>query len=235
MLDDLTAEHKRKYNQVMADLGKEVLKQYMWTGNVEIRYIGDPESALSGIDLSVPLEERSQALRQEVNYMIHHAIIRQTEVILNSMDNIMARIVKSVLAGEHDQDIGPVINSHAGEKKFYTYPLQVPQVNAPEGTKAEFVLYAPQDHNDRPTCYEEPAAFILEGYICQLCYRPLRADEQPYCGQQPAKEVSANNHAVIGRDKPADQELLAWQSQYATGPGSHNQAGQSLGVGTGSL
>ena len=25
-LDDLTAEHKRKYNQVMADLGKEVLK-----------------------------------------------------------------------------------------------------------------------------------------------------------------------------------------------------------------
>ena len=88
----------------------------MWTGNGGIRYIGDPESALSGIDLSVPLEERSQALRQEVNYMIHHAIIRQTEVI----------IVKSVLAGEHDQDIGPVINSHAGEKKFYTRPLQVP-------------------------------------------------------------------------------------------------------------
>ena len=43
--------------------------------------------------------------------MIHHALLRQTEVILNSMDNIVAHVVKSVLAGEYDQDIGPVINS----------------------------------------------------------------------------------------------------------------------------
>ena len=128
-----------------------------------------------------------------------------------------------------------MINSHAGEKKFYTCPLQVPQVNAPEGTKAEFVLYAPQDHNDRPTCYGEPPAFILEGYICQLRYRPLRADKQPYRRQQPAKEVSANNHAVIGRDKPVDQELLAWQSQYGAEPSSHNQADQSLSAGMPSL
>ena len=76
MLDDLTAEHKRKNDQVMADLGKEFLKQYTWTRNGGIRYIGDPESALSGVDLSVPSEERNQALRQEINYMIHHAIIR---------------------------------------------------------------------------------------------------------------------------------------------------------------
>ena len=96
------------------------------------------------------------------------------------MDNVVARVVKSVLAGQHDQDIGPVINSHAGEKKFYTHPLQVPQVNAPEGTKAEFVLYAPQDLHDRPTCYEEPPTFIPEGYICQLHYRPLWTDKQPY-------------------------------------------------------
>ncbi|KAG2622111.1 hypothetical protein PVAP13_3NG283882 [Panicum virgatum] len=200
MLDDLTAEHKRKYDQVMADLGKEVLKQYTWTRNGGIRYISDPESPLSRIDLTVPSEERSQALRQEVNYMIHHAIIRQTEVILNSLDNVVARVVKSMLAGEHDQDIGLVINSHAGEKKFYTRPLQVPQVNAPEGTKAEFIPYALQDRNDRPSCYEEATAFIPEGYICQLRYRP------------PAREAGANNHTAIGKDKPANQELLAWQS-----------------------
>jgi len=85
-----------------------------------------------------------------------------------------------VLAGEYDQDIDPVINPHVGEKRFYTRPLQIPQINAPEGTKAEFVLYAPQDLHDRPTCYEEPLAFILEGYTCQLKYRTLREDEEPY-------------------------------------------------------
>ena len=126
MLDDLTAEHKRKYDQVMVDLGKEVLKQYTWTHNGGIRYIGDPESAISGIDLSVPSEERSQALRPEINYMIHHAIIRQTEVILNSMDNIVARVVKSVLAGEHDQDIGPVINSPWRRKEVLHAPTPSP-------------------------------------------------------------------------------------------------------------
>ena len=107
----------------MEDLGKEVLKQYTWTRNGGIRYIGDPESALSGVDLSVPSEERNQALRQEINYMIHHALFRQTEVILNSMDNIVARVIKSILAGEYDQDISPILNPHVREKKFYTRPL----------------------------------------------------------------------------------------------------------------
>ena len=83
--------------------------------------------------------------------MIGHALLRQTEVLLNSMDNIVARVVRSVLAGEYQQDTGPVINPHVGEKRFYTRPLNIPQINAPEGTKAEFILYAPEDQNDRPT------------------------------------------------------------------------------------
>ena len=110
----------------MADLAEEVLKHFTWTRSGGIRCIGEPELALHGIDLSVPSEECSQALRQEINYMIHHALLQQTEVILNSMDNIVARVVKSVLAGEHDQDIGPILNPHVGEKRFYTRPLHVP-------------------------------------------------------------------------------------------------------------
>ena len=92
--------------------------------------------------------------------MIHHALLRHTEVILNSMDNVVARVVKSVLAGEYNQDIVSAINPHVGEKRFYTRPLQVPQISAPEGMKAKFILYAPQDQHDRPTYYEEPPAFI---------------------------------------------------------------------------
>ena len=104
----------------MEDLAKEVLAHFTWTHNGGIRFTGNPKSALDGIDLSFPSEECSQALRQEVNYMIHHALLCQIEVILNSMDNIVARMVKSVLTGEYEQDIGPVINPHVREKKFYT-------------------------------------------------------------------------------------------------------------------
>ena len=163
MLEDLPPEHRQKYDQVMVDLAEEVLKHFTWTCSRGIKCTGTPESALDGIGLSVPSEERSQALRQEINYMIHHALLRQTEVILNSIDNIVARVSKSILAGEYEQDISPVVIPHVGEKKFYMHPLQMPQINASEGTKAEFVLCASQDLYDKPTYYEEPPAFIPEG------------------------------------------------------------------------
>ena len=66
-MEDLTPEHKRKFDLVMEDLAKKVLAHFVWTRNGGVRLVGDPESALSGIDLSVPSEERNQALRQEIN------------------------------------------------------------------------------------------------------------------------------------------------------------------------
>ena len=59
MLEDLPPEHRQKYEQVMADLVEEVLKHFTWTRFGGIRCVGEPESALHGIDLSVPSEERS--------------------------------------------------------------------------------------------------------------------------------------------------------------------------------
>jgi len=199
----------------LADLGKEILKRFTWTRNGGVRCIGTAECSLDGIDISVPSEERSRALRQEMNYMIGHALLRQTEVLLNSMDNIVARVVRSVLAGEYQQDTGPVINPHVGEKRFYTRPLNIPQINAPEGTKAEFILYAPEDQNDRPTYYDDPPAFIPEGYNCLLRYRPLRAGEEPPRRPEPIKTTGANTHAASTREKPADQDLLVWQALYS--------------------
>ena len=124
-LEDLHAEHRQTYDRAMADLGKEVLKRFMWTRNGGVRCIDTAECSLDGINISVPSEERSRALRQEMNYMIGHALLRQTEVLLNSMDNIVARVVRSVLAGEYNQDTGLVISPHVGEKRFYTRPLNI--------------------------------------------------------------------------------------------------------------
>jgi len=66
-MEDLTPEHKRKFDLVMEDLAKKVLAHFVWSRNGGVMLVGDPESALSGIDLSVPSEERNQALRQEIN------------------------------------------------------------------------------------------------------------------------------------------------------------------------
>jgi hypothetical protein len=114
-----------------------------------------------------------------------------------------SRVVKSVLAGEHDQDISPVINSHGREKMFYTRPLQVPQIYALEGTKAEFIFHTPQDSHHRPTCYEEPPTVILEGYICQLPYRLLQADKQPYrWNRRPRRSAPACTQPSVGINLP---------------------------------
>ena len=96
------------------------------------------------------------------------------------MDNIVVRVIKAVLDGEYNQEIALVINPHVGEKRFCTRPLQIQQIDTPEGMKVEFILYAPQDRHDKPRCYEDSPAFILEGYTCQLRYRPLRAGEELY-------------------------------------------------------
>ena len=58
-LDDLTGEHRRKYDQVMAGLTEEVLKYFMWTRSGGIKCTGTLESTLDGVDLSVPSEEHS--------------------------------------------------------------------------------------------------------------------------------------------------------------------------------
>ena len=54
-------------------------------------------------------------------------------------------------------------------------------------------------------------------------------------GNSRSRSPTPTPHAAAGREKPADQELLAWQSQYGAGLISHNQADQSLGAGMPSL
>ena len=61
-LEDLTGEHRRKYDQVMVGLAEELIKHFTWTRSGGIKCTGTLESTLDGVDLSVPSEERSQAL-----------------------------------------------------------------------------------------------------------------------------------------------------------------------------
>ena len=68
-------EHKKKYDEIKALLEADLIGSFERTRNHGIRWKGfSPEGALDNVDLSVPSEERTRALRQEMNYMVAHAL-----------------------------------------------------------------------------------------------------------------------------------------------------------------
>ena len=63
--EELTPEHKQKYNEVKAQFEADLIGSFERTRNHGIRWKGfSPEGALDNVDLSVPSEERTRALRQ---------------------------------------------------------------------------------------------------------------------------------------------------------------------------
>ena len=113
------------------------------------------------------------ALWQEMNYMISHALLRQSEVLVNSMEGLIGRVVKAVLEGKY-APTGLTFGSDRNERCFYTQPLEPMHISAPEGTRAEYIVYRTEEPNRAPSVYDHPPAFILEGFHCRLRYRPLR-------------------------------------------------------------
>ena len=77
--EELSPEHKKKYDEVKALLEVDLIGSFERTRNHGIRWKGfSPEGALDNVDLSVPSEERTRALRQEMNYMVAHALHRHS-------------------------------------------------------------------------------------------------------------------------------------------------------------
>ena len=78
--EELTPEHKQKYDEVKAQFEADLIGSFERTRNHGIRWKGfSPKSALDNVDLSVPSEERTRALRQEMNYMVAHTFHRHSE------------------------------------------------------------------------------------------------------------------------------------------------------------
>ena len=64
--EDLPEEHKKKYDDIKAVLEADLIGSFERTRNHGIRWKGfSPEGALDEVDLSVPSEERTRALRQD--------------------------------------------------------------------------------------------------------------------------------------------------------------------------
>ena len=153
--------------------------------------------------------------------MIGKAMLRQSEALLNSMESMVARVIKEILVDEY-QETGPQIDTFFGETKFYTRAIYKLAINAPENTMAEFVMHAPKLPGDQPMCYDESRAFIPDGFFCQLRYRPLREGEDPPRKPSLGKQPYHTGHIGSGKDKANDDEVTDWQAQFGSGPVFNN-------------
>jgi hypothetical protein len=81
--EELTPEHKQKFDEIEALFEVDLIGSFKKTHLHGIRWKGfSPEGALDGVDLSLPSEESTRALCQEVNYMVARSLHRQFESLV---------------------------------------------------------------------------------------------------------------------------------------------------------
>jgi hypothetical protein len=70
---------------------------------------------------SVTYEERTRALRQEVNYMVAHSLHRHSESLLNAFEHVALHVIQEIMKNQYSPS-GPTLGSHKGELSFQTRP-----------------------------------------------------------------------------------------------------------------
>jgi hypothetical protein len=92
--EELTPEHKQKFDEIKAFFEANLIGSFERTHHHGIRRKGfSPEGALNGVDLSLPSEERTRALCQEVNYMVAHSLHRHSESLVNAFERVALHAV----------------------------------------------------------------------------------------------------------------------------------------------
>jgi hypothetical protein len=165
--EDLTEEHKKKYDEIKALFEADLIGSFERTRTHDIRWKGfSAEGALDEVDLSTSSEERTRALRQEINYMVAHSLHRHSESLVNAFECVALRVVQEIMKHQYSPS-GPTLGTHQGEIPFQTRPQLPFSLAAPEppGSPA-FVVYK---IGGDPADYQfmlEPPKEIPHGYTC---------------------------------------------------------------------
>jgi hypothetical protein len=81
--EELTPEPKQKFDEIKALFKADLIRSFERTRHHGIRWKGfSPKGALYRVDLSLPSEERTRPLHQEVNYMVAHSLQRHSESLV---------------------------------------------------------------------------------------------------------------------------------------------------------
>jgi hypothetical protein len=92
--EELTPEHKQKFDEIKALFEANLIGSFERTRHHGIKWKGfSPECALNGVDLSLPSEECTRALRQEVNYMVAHSLHWHSESLVNAFERVTLHVV----------------------------------------------------------------------------------------------------------------------------------------------
>src|SRR4051812_16888333 len=207
--DELPVEHKAKYDEIRELFEADLIGSFERTHTHGIKWRGfSPEGALDEVDLSVPSEERTRALRQEVNYMVAHSLHRHAESLVNAFERIAVRVVQEIMKHQYSPS-GPALGTHQGEGELQTRPRLPFTCAAPEpqGSSAYVVYKIGGNPNDCQFLYEPPKE-IPHGYMCTYvpdCNNPARADQ-----------------GAAGGSSDVDADKQAWLAKYATGTRREN-------------
>jgi hypothetical protein len=167
--EELSAEHKQRYDEIKTQFEADLIGSFerKRTRNHGVRWKGfSPEGALDGVDLSIPSEDRTRALRQEVNYAVAHSLHRHSESLVNAFERVALHVVQEIMKHQHCPT-GPTLGSHKGEFPFQTRPPLPYALTATESHGAPaYVVYKvggdPMDHQ----FFNEPPKEIPHGYMC---------------------------------------------------------------------
>ncbi|PUZ39652.1 hypothetical protein GQ55_9G348200 [Panicum hallii var. hallii] len=216
--EELPAEHNQKFDEIKALFEADLIGSFKKTRHHGVRWKGfSPKGALDGVDLSTPSEDRTRALRQEVNYVVAHSLHRHSESLVNAFERVAHRVVQEIMKHQYSPT-GPTLGSYKGELSFQARPPLPYALAAPEshGSLA-YVVYKvggdPMDHQ----FFSEPPKEIPHGYMCAYI---SDSNNLVHSVQRAAGEVSG-----------ADANKQAWLAAYATGP-SHDSAHSALGAQT---
>jgi hypothetical protein len=220
--EELSAEHKQRYDEIKAQFEADLIGSFERTRNHGVRWRGfSPEGALDGVDLSTPSEDRTRALRQEVNYAVAHSLHRHSESLVNAFERVALRVVQEIMKHQHSPT-EPVLGSHKGELPYQTKPPLPYALAAAESHGAPaYVVYKvggdPMDHQ----FFSEPPKEIPHGYMCAYIpdsNNPVHA----------AQKVVGGVSGADADNKRAWQLMLPGRvTTVCTGPLGHKQRSKS--------
>jgi hypothetical protein len=202
--EELSDEHKQRYNEIKAAFEAGLIGSFERTHHHGIRWKGfSSEGALNEVDLSTPTEERTRALRQEVNYMVAHSLHRHSKSLVNKLERVAVRVVQEIMKHQYSPT-GPALGSHGGELPSQSRPPVPYAFATPEQQNSPaYVIYKvggdPADHQ----FFSEPLKEVPLGYVCAY----ISDGGNP---AQPTQRTTGGTSAVN-----ADKQ--AWLATYATG------------------
>jgi hypothetical protein len=140
--EEQTPEHKQEFDEIKALVEADLIESFERTCYHSIRWKGfSPEGALDGVDPSLPYEEPTRALHQEVNYMVAHSLHRHSESLVNAFERVTLCIIQEIMKNQYNP-IGPTLGSHKGELPFQTRPPLPYALAAPKSHGAQaYVMY----------------------------------------------------------------------------------------------